>query len=401
MKGVVLLASLISLAACAAPVGPAESAGSTISAIAVPEGTREIEHAAIPVSERVERLHIDRELTVGEAFGVPFYRISGIALAATGELFVLDAGNHRVVVLDQQANALRQFGRSGPGPGEFQAPVAIAVVGNRIAVYQRMQRRINMFSFAGEHLEDHILERSFGFGEMIGLDDNLLVVNASGTPVPIRPGLATTGRPWVVGVYAPEGDERRRLVETEDLARARYLTGAVAGRFPIAAPHPRAALSAAGIAYATPGDEYEILAMDSSGEARWVIRVAWTPPMVTERHKNEAAAEVLAEIPGDSFVETDWPERFAAIVNLEVDGAANLYVFPYDIDAYFETDISRRPPEAPVPVEVYSPGGERLFAGLSDLPSWDAQRLDRVCRIEIDPESAEEQVACYRLQVRR
>ena len=70
-------------------------------------------------------------------------------------------------------------------------------------------------------------------------------------------------------------------------------------------------------------------------------------------------------------------------------------MFPYATDSYFTTDLEGQPPPGPVPVDVYAPDGERVFAGLIDLPSWDAQHGERLCRFEPDPASAEEVVACY------
>jgi len=52
-----------------------------------------------------------------------------IAVDDQGRVYVTDTGNKRVVVYDGEGNYLHQWGGSGIGPGQFEEPVGIAVVG--------------------------------------------------------------------------------------------------------------------------------------------------------------------------------------------------------------------------------------------------------------------------------
>ncbi len=52
---------------------------------------------------------------------------------------------------------------------------------------------------------------------------------------------------------------------------------------------------------------------------------------------------------------------------------------------------------APVPVDVYSPAGERLLSGLSPIDSWDSASGDYLYRVETDPDTEERVVVRYRL----
>ena len=281
------------LVACSASV---ESTDCTLPAA---DGTRVIEYSPVTAAERTERLQLERDLGLTGAFDTPFYRPRAIALAPNGDIFVLDEGNDRIVVFDRDGSPLRQFGRAGQGPGEFQDPDAIAVVGGTVVVHQGRQRRIGVFSVEGAQLVDHVLEDNLGWGGMIGFEDALIVVNARGTPLPIRPGQGVPRTPWVVGVYAPDGSERTRVVEAEDMARARYLTEDTTGLFPIAAPHPKAALAPDGRVHATCGGEYEILAFEPTGRsARWRLRVGAVPQSVTEALKDQVTARRRAPVYG-------------------------------------------------------------------------------------------------------
>lgn len=398
-------AAALLLVACAVPPGtsgPCDEPGSVElgeSELPVPAGTRQIRCTTASAAQRTRQLVFEPELVLSGAFGSGFYRPGAIAMTDDGDIYVLDRGNSRVVVFDRRGNALRQFGREGQGPGEFQAPGGIGVVGDRVVVYQPQLRRINVFSVTGEHVADHVLGDYLWVADAVGVGSNVLLVSPAPTPVPIRAGSTAPVVPWVIGVYAPDGTEQRRILETEDSARARFVTGELAGTFTIAAAHPRAALAPDGLAYATPGSGYEVVAVDAGGTFHWLLRGDLQPVPLTDAHKDRVTAAFLERYPDEVFAETIWPDRFAAIVNLETDGAGNVYVFPYDHETYFEADVAREPPAAPVPVDVYSAAGERLFEGRINLPSWDAQRDDRVCRVEPDAESGEEVVVCYRVAV--
>lgn len=70
-------------------------------------------------------------LTLGGADDGPeaFYGIYdfGIATDAAGNIYVLDSGNHRVLVFDPQGRHLRSMGSKGSGPGEFEWASGFAV----------------------------------------------------------------------------------------------------------------------------------------------------------------------------------------------------------------------------------------------------------------------------------
>jgi hypothetical protein len=169
------------------------------------------------------------------------------------------------------------------------------------------------------------------------------------------------------------------------------------GSVPIRSPRPVGALSADGVAYVTHGDEYQILAVDDDADAIWALRVDYQPVAPTADDK-EAIVNLIVEdtrntiegLGGQHFV---WPERYAAIENLEIDGHGNIYVFPHTKrtpSQFMETSD-------PVPVDVYSADGERLFSGMSPIDSWDTGVGEYVYRVETDSRTEERVVARYRL----
>jgi hypothetical protein len=109
--------------------------------------------------------------TVGAAEGESwemFSGIRGLAFDAADNLYVLDAQNHRVVVLDPRGRFVRQFGRRGGGPGELQLPVAIAALRDgSIVVGDIGNRAFIVFGTNGEHL------RNVPFSDQVGLAINV------------------------------------------------------------------------------------------------------------------------------------------------------------------------------------------------------------------------------------
>ena len=92
----------------------------------------------------------------------------------------------------------------------------------------------------------------------------------------------------------------------------------------------------------------------------------------------------------------NWPAQHPVISTLALDGDGNLFVFPYSF-APPQSRPSNAPgePEA-VPVDVYSPTGDRIFAGLIPIPNWSAALGDHLYRLETDPATDEPLIVRYR-----
>ena len=59
---------------------------------------------------------------------------------------LVEAGNHRLALLDRQLNLLETKGREGDGPGEYQFPESMARAGDRVVV---LDQGINRVSYVG------------------------------------------------------------------------------------------------------------------------------------------------------------------------------------------------------------------------------------------------------------
>ncbi|NNK62052.1 MAG: hypothetical protein HKO98_02505 [Gemmatimonadetes bacterium] len=86
-----------------------------------------------------------------------FGRIVDVAFGPRGEIVVLDGTPPAVRRFAADGSPLRDFGRAGDGPGEFRAPVALAVVGDTIVVLGGDGRR-GVFGPGGAVARDERLE---------------------------------------------------------------------------------------------------------------------------------------------------------------------------------------------------------------------------------------------------
>ncbi len=83
------------------------------------------------------------------------YNIKAIEVSSDGRVYILDAGNFRVVVFDKQGQFLFQFGARGAGPGEFNQAwdMALDAAGN-VYVLDVSAKRIVKFSPQGRYVDN-------------------------------------------------------------------------------------------------------------------------------------------------------------------------------------------------------------------------------------------------------
>jgi DNA-binding beta-propeller fold protein YncE len=85
-------------------------------------------------------------------------RPEGIARTADGRLWIADSGNHRVAVFDAAGVWVANHGGLGSSPGTFHTPIGIAASGDRIAVADSRNARVQILDLDGAPLA--ILQRT-------------------------------------------------------------------------------------------------------------------------------------------------------------------------------------------------------------------------------------------------
>lgn len=77
---------------------------------------------------------------------------TGIAVDEAGDVWVADYGHHRVVEFSATGSFMRAVGTAGTGPGQFEEPWGIALVGGDVYVSDISTDRVQKFSGTGVYL---------------------------------------------------------------------------------------------------------------------------------------------------------------------------------------------------------------------------------------------------------
>jgi len=100
---------------------------------------------------------------------------SGVQVRAGG-LVVLETGNERLVVFDDQYRPLRYIGRAGAGPGELRGAVGLAAWRNEYAVVEVNNARVSVFDTSGAFIRSFPVPN--GFSNIAYGPDGTIYVNS-------------------------------------------------------------------------------------------------------------------------------------------------------------------------------------------------------------------------------
>jgi len=82
-----------------------------------------------------------------------FQNPRGIAMHSNGNIFVCDFDAHNIKILSPTGKFIKLVGQQGQGPGDFNFPYFIDIVGNRILVYEVMNRRFSILDENGRFIK--------------------------------------------------------------------------------------------------------------------------------------------------------------------------------------------------------------------------------------------------------
>jgi streptogramin lyase len=165
-------------------------------------------------------------LTLGKAGGAAapdyFYQPNDVLVAPNGDIFVGEghgAGNNRILKFDKTGKFLKEWGKLGTGPGEFDQPHALAMDSQgRLFVGDRNNNRIQIFDQNGTFIEAWT-QYSRPSGLYIDRQDNLYVADSESESVAqnhngwtrgIRVGRVKDGKNGKVLAFIPDPDARKR-----------------------------------------------------------------------------------------------------------------------------------------------------------------------------------------------
>ena len=279
------------------------------------------------------------------------------------------------------------LGREGQGPGEFQRASTATVIGNRLVVSDTENVRLSIWSTDGEHLDDvplDVYKRSVSF--LAGTEAGHAVVQYSPFTGPDAQNLAAA-------TLLLDGTETVQYIDLP-LDRTPTLQRGARRSFGYGNPraYPSFAADQGGNIYITPGDEYQVLALAPDGAARWAMRVAWQRRALPQGVKDAVVDRLRQGVPDVTESEVNFLDRLPSVSRMVVDGAGRLFVYPYVLDEGREGVFD-------VPVDVYAPDGERLFAGMIPNRGWRRSRGEFVFGAGSDRVTCESRVFRWRLVV--
>jgi streptogramin lyase len=168
-------------------------------------------------------------LTLGKPGGAAapdyFYQPNDVVTAPNGDIFVSEghgAGNNRVMKFDKTGKFIKEWGKLGTGPGEFDQPHALAFDSRgRLFVGDRNNNRIQIFDQNGTFIEEWT-QYSRPSGIYIDKQDNIYVADSESESVSqnhngwkrgIRVGRIKDGKDGKVVAFIPDPETRSRAAD--------------------------------------------------------------------------------------------------------------------------------------------------------------------------------------------
>jgi DNA-binding beta-propeller fold protein YncE len=121
----------------------------------------------------------------------------GVAISASGHIYVCDFGNDRIQEFDEQLKFVRQWGSTGSGPGQFRQPCGIAVgPDGTVFVADTWNQRVQAFSPDGRFLRqsDPVLYGARGIA--VGPKGQVVVADTGNNRVVRLSAQLTMERTW-------------------------------------------------------------------------------------------------------------------------------------------------------------------------------------------------------------
>jgi sugar lactone lactonase YvrE len=173
------------------------------------DGVRTVHNAKGGLWGKSPKISLTKVGTLGDVeatdANLAFYMPSDIALDASGNLYVLDTGNHRIQKFGPNGKFLASFGRQGQGPGDFYYPESFGIDGRgTLFVADTNNQRIQVM--AADSKENKTIR---------------VPENAVGKIALLRSGLILMGPGRGVMMIGPGGLEKKeepgKLLKTIDL----------------------------------------------------------------------------------------------------------------------------------------------------------------------------------------
>ena len=279
--------------------------------IGIEDGVKVIQNPEEPLYGEIE-FELEEDLSIGneEDENYLFYGVRDIQVDTDGNIYVLDSGNYRLQVFNKNGNYIRTIGKRGQGPGEFNTPRCLRLddkTGN-IYVVDNMLRKIIIFDKEGKYIDKdiHLVEILSDFcldsergilGKFIlpGIDSRFIrkvthagKVENTITEIPyynnrIKLSNSRVGNTaYMMGYFFTHGYEYDLFLSQVD--NHTFIYGY--------------------------SKEYELIAVDKTGETLFMIRKDETPKEITKNEKDRIKNQEIWNIRKRGYLVSELPIKF-------------------------------------------------------------------------------------------
>lgn len=290
--------------------------------------------------------------TIGDQAGdrrYELHRVTGALRLSDGRIVVANAGAAQLRLYSARGEHLRDIGRRGSGPGEFDWIHGIwPALCDSVLIFDPGQRRVSVISPRGDFVRSFQpeLSQEHGIPSIAAnfADGSLVSIGARGMPHPAALGFVTDnmfaagpglidGLTWTFARYTPTGSYLNGIGEVRESprwrgSRIRYLP------FSIGAP-----VSAAGEAllYLGNGSAFEVEVRTSDGALAQILRWRGRPREVTRNDVARFRSAALERTRDENhrrdeerwLDEVHFPDRMPAYQSVLIDALGHLWVEQY------------------------------------------------------------------------
>lgn len=297
------------------------------------------------------------ELAFGESDGADEYTfgyVGNVLPATAGDVYVWDAQANLLRRYDSTGHFVRQIGRKGGGPGEYDRPIGLDVMPDgRLAIWDAGQQRVNIYDTAGTFVSSWRAETN------VFMQDGLLADSAGRLNLQLPVGERDDSGDVPMGVvrYTADGTVLDTLfpppLPTPGTLSSEGGSGQSVSsyRFYIEyVPQPSWSVSPLGYLVSTPADRYAITLGRPEGPLRIERDVPVVPVEAAERSwiERRMTRMVQRQSPGWRWNGPPVPATKPAVDYLKVDADGRIWVarsFLSQRVDNVDADTSDGPPE--------------------------------------------------------
>ncbi len=341
--------------ACGAPTPTGRWTGT----VEEENGIRTVRNPEIPFFGEIP-LDLENDLVLGEGEDENsiFFEATRMAVDETGNIFVVDRGNHRIQVFDPEGKFLQSIGKEGQGPGEFERLGALFLAGDG-TFYAQDNNRIQRFKHDGTLLSSIPLTNTIN-DFWIGPDRHIFGVEIRNSE---------QGRRLFLVKLDPEGKQLESKSEFSDVKPVDQESGGVRRRVVIQhsynptlilTPFPNAMFV---YAYSA---EYALYGCSSLGDPVLTITKAGETSSISQREKDrirqrtkERVEELGMSIPDEILEQgTQFPATSPFFVSVLADELGRLYV------RQIKSSLDDTPTQI---LDIFGPEGHFLYQAVIDV----------------------------------